>query len=124
MKLIRWLLGKIILWIDAIFSPNPVARTSEEQERVNAAVKHISIYQFEACPFCVKVRRFLRAQSIPISLKNAQMEPFRSELLAGGGKLQVPCLRIEKEGKVEWLYESSDIIAYVKNLVGMKEHVL
>ncbi len=41
------------------------------------------------------------------------------ELRKGGGKSQVPCLRIEHESEkgkvsVQWLYESEDIIAYIK----------
>lgn len=39
----------------------------------------------------------------------------KNELLVGGGKTQVPCLRIEhEEGDVQWLYESEDIIRYLK----------
>ena len=34
-----------------------------------------------------------------------------------GGKYQAPCLRIsEPNGEDEWLYESDDIISYLKNL--------
>jgi len=43
--------------------------------------------------------------------KSAQ---YKKELEEGGGKVQVPCLRIEKEGdEVSWLYESDDIIQYL-----------
>ena len=39
----------------------------------------------------------------------------KAELIAGGGKKQVPCLRIEDErGDVQWMYESGDIIRYLK----------
>lgn len=39
-----------------------------------------------------------------------------NELTSGGGKFQVPCLRIESaDGKVRWMYESIDIIRYLKN---------
>ncbi len=38
----------------------------------------------------------------------------RQELSAGGGKAQVPCLRIEDEpNQISWLYESADIAAYL-----------
>ena len=38
-----------------------------------------------------------------------------ADLIAGGGKSQVPCLRIEDEnGDVHWMYESIDIIRYLK----------
>ena len=41
-----------------------------------------------------------------------------ADLLAGGGKDQVPCLRIENEnGDVRWLYESIDIVRYLKQFV-------
>jgi len=33
----------------------------------------------------------------------------------GGGKLTVPCLKIENDsGEVTWMYESSDIVAYLE----------
>jgi glutathione S-transferase len=33
----------------------------------------------------------------------------------GGGKRQVPCLRIDgDDGQSHWLYESMDIMAYLK----------
>jgi hypothetical protein len=39
-----------------------------------------------------------------------------TDLIAGGGKSQVPCLRIEsKNGDVRWMYESIDIIRYLKS---------
>ena len=43
--------------------------------------------------------------------KNAE---YKQQLEEGGGKVQVPCLRIEKEGEgVSWMYESDDIIRYL-----------
>ena len=43
----------------------------------------------------------------------------RSALLAGGGKTQVPCLRIEDEtGQTRWMYESADICAYLERHFG------
>lgn len=38
-----------------------------------------------------------------------------TDLITGGGKSQVPCLRIETgSGDVRWLYESIDIVRYLK----------
>jgi len=40
---------------------------------------------------------------------------FELELINGGGKKQVPCLRIEKSDETtNWLYEAQDIIDYLK----------
>jgi glutaredoxin 2 len=49
-------------------------------------------------------------------LKDVMSDPSNNtELVAGGGKSQVPCLRIESEnGEVRWMYESVDIVRYLK----------
>ncbi len=39
-----------------------------------------------------------------------------AELIAGGGKLKVPCLRVGNEdGQTQWIYESGEIIGYLEN---------
>ncbi len=75
-----------------------------------------TLYHFTTCPFCIKVRAFLWRKGLRIASKNIHSdEAIRQELIAGGGKQQVPCLRIEDEaGQVRWMYESSEIIAYFK----------
>ena len=43
----------------------------------------------------------------------------RDELVAGGGRATVPCLRIEQpDGTYEWMYESRDIVAYLAEQQG------
>lgn len=115
MKFIRWFLGKVILLLNAVFSPRGIKRDANEQMSVDNKAKQFALYQFEACPFCVKVRRAMKRQSVKIELRDAKNDPLhRQELEQGGGRIKVPCLRIEKEGKTEWLYESSDIVAYIE----------
>jgi glutaredoxin len=115
MAAIRWVLGKIILTLDALFAPSVIQHGPEWHNKAKASLEGLSLYQFEACPFCVKVRRFLKAESISIPLFDAKKEPYRSELLNRGGKLQVPCLKIESAEGIRWLYESNDIIAFLKS---------
>jgi len=44
-------------------------------------------------------------------------EAAKEELVAGGGDLMVPCLRIgDSGGWVSWMYESKDIIGYLEGL--------
>ena len=53
-----------------------------------------------------------------IELKSTSERENHSALVQGGGKGQVPCLRIEAQpGQVQWLYESDDILAYIHNHV-------
>ena len=45
-------------------------------------------------------------------------EIFKSELVNDGGKHKVPCLKIEKtNAKTEWLYESDEIILFLKKII-------
>ena len=115
MRLIRWLIGRIILFINLITLPKPILRKKFDQDKIDLKTKNLTIYQFEACPFCVKVRRFLRKNSLNINLKDAKNNKiFKSELINEGGKHKVPCLKIEKiNTKTEWLYESNEIIKFL-----------
>lgn len=114
-NLIRNLLGCIIAAIDFVTRGSKLKRTAEAQQQVEAELKKLSLYQFFACPFCIKTRRAMYKMNLPIVKRNAsQGSPFRDELLEGGGKIQTPCLRIETDDGVEWLYESSEIISYLE----------
>lgn len=115
MKIVRLILGRIILLLNFLFSPRGVKRSTEQQAKVDEKAQSLSLYQFEACPFCVKVRRAMKRQSVNFELRDAKNnETHRAELEQGGGRVKVPCLRIEKQGEVEWLYESSDIVQYLE----------
>ena len=53
-------------------------------------------------------------RSINIELRDIMNDELaRQELLQGGGKAVVPCLRIKNGESVDWLYESMDIIRYL-----------
>jgi len=114
MKIIRWLLGRLILTLSFIFSPKQLKRTVELQQQVDQETQHLQLYQFQACPFCVIVRRAIHRNSLNITLIDAKKSENKKILAEQGGKIQVPCLRIEEKGKVTWMYESSDIIKYLE----------
>ena len=118
-KLIRWPLGQLILLIDFLTRPAPPQRSTEMQARIDASTREMAIYQFRACPFCVKTRRALRRMGLNIELRDARDNArWRAQLEQEGGKIQVPCLYLpDADGKARWLYESDDIIAYLENHV-------
>ena len=115
MGFIRWFLGKCILFINAVTLPKPILRNGAAQDKVDKKTQHFTLYQFEACPFCVKVRRFIRKNSLKIELKDAKNNMAnKSEFVNNGGKHKVPCLKIEKiNAKTTWLYESDAIIQFL-----------
>ena len=92
-------------------------KQSTEHEISSLVFRLYKLYQFKACPFCVKVRRAIKREGLNIETRDAKNnEQYRQELLEQGGKVKVPCLRIEKNGQVQWLYESNDIIAYLNKV--------
>ncbi len=119
MKIIRIVLGKIILFFDAVFSPKPVlTRSAAEQSSLDAKTGTWTLYQLKACPFCVKVRRQMKRYSIQIPLKDVGTdEQAYRELMAGGQQDQVPCLRyLDTNGNVQWMYESTVINEFIAAL--------
>lgn len=109
-------MGRIVLLINWLTWPRAGKRSADEQQRVEAVLANHALYQFHACPFCVKVRRAMQRLNLPIELRDAKSdEQSRLELQMQGGEVKVPCLRIEHaDGKIEWMYESSDIISYLE----------
>jgi len=116
MAFIRWFLGRIILVVDFLFHPRGLKREPQLQAQLDKETAKLSLYQYAACPFCVKVRWAMQRNSLNIETKDAKRKPqFAEELVAGGGQLKVPCLRIEEQdGSTTWMYESSDIMAYLE----------
>ena len=113
-KALRVGLGQLIVIGDALTRPRPQQRSAQGQAAVNAQAAALSLYQFQACPFCVKTRRAMHRLNVPVTLHDAKNDPqAREQLLAGGGKIKVPCLRIEDADGTRWMYESSEIIAYL-----------
>ena len=122
MFVVRWILGRVILLISFIFSPRGIKRSNEEQKVIDEQTKSLTLYQFPACPFCVKVRRQMTRLSLNISLVDAKQETNRNELIAQGGSPKVPCLRIEStNGDVQWMYESSIINTYLTERFNAQE---
>ena len=71
------------------------------------------LYYKKSCPYCVKVLRFLDANGITLDLRDTMQPDNQNDLVRIGGKKQVPCLVI----KGRPLYESEDIISYLRGFV-------
>lgn len=115
-QIIRILLGPVILFWDLVTTPKGIERPEIEQDEIDRQTKNLVLYQFRTCPFCIKVRRAMKRLSLNIEIRDAQHNlENREALLLGGGTIKVPCLKItDKNGEVRWMYESDDIIDYLK----------
>jgi glutaredoxin len=116
MAIIRLILGKLILFFNWVFTPRSIQRDPERQASIDQQTTELMLYQYEACPFCVKVRRAMKRHGLNIEVRDVKRNDVAKEdLLAGGGALKVPCLRIgEGEQESQWMYESGDIISYLE----------
>src|SRR5438094_860685 len=82
-------------------------------ERRRDPARLLELYDFEACPYCRKVREVLSELDLDYLVRNLPKgSPKRAELTRRGGKMQVPYL-IDPNTRRE-MYESDDIIAYLE----------
>ena len=79
------------------------------------ARERYQLFKTDWCGFCHRVRFFLKSEGIDIPMRdiNKDSDAFR-ELLQATGRTTVPCLRIERGDEVEWMFESRDIMEYLK----------
>jgi len=115
-RTLRFVLIPFVLLWEVVTTPKGITRAPAEQQRIDEQTRSLALYQFKTCPFCIKVRQEMRRLSLAIERRDAQPEgPVRAELVAGGGRAMVPCLRIAEGGDdVRWLYESGAIIDYLR----------
>jgi glutathione S-transferase len=76
-------------------------------------VEPITIYDFESCPFCRKVREALTELDLGAKILPSpkQGKRYRQELIERAGKPQFPYLIDPNTGRE--MYESDDIVAYL-----------
>lgn len=116
-RTLRLILTPFMLISEKLSTPESITRSAEEQARADEASKHLALYQFKACPFCIKVRKEIARLGLNIETRDAQHNPeHRAALEAGGGRIKVPCLKIQQDdGSERWLYESDEIKAWLQD---------
>jgi glutaredoxin len=88
-----------------------------KKSAATSQIKTLSLYYYDSCPFCQITLKALKETGLDVELRNIQRQShYRSELIKQGGSAQVPCLRIDlDDGKTTWLYESRDIIHFMRS---------
>lgn len=91
----------------------------------NIQPQQLTLYYSPYCPYCHRVLNALVDLGLSVDLDSQTASGLslkdtfadreaKSELKNGGGRTTVPCLRIQQDNDVEWLYESLDIIKYLQ----------
>ena len=87
-------------------SSNPVDKSGKPLDLV--------LYKFDMCSYCVDVVREAKKLGITLIYRDTLQDPeARDELIAKGGKPQVPCLFVNGTP----MYESRDIIHFLETEV-------
>lgn len=83
-------------------------------------IDDLALYHYRGCPFCARVEHVLDELGIQVDMRNILSDrDYEAQLIQGGGKRQVPCLRIKHRNQPdEWLYESSAIIRELRERFG------
>lgn len=85
----------------------------------NNKITALALYYHNLCGYCRWVLEEIDDLSIEdeVELRDIRKQPeFAAELRQGGGKQQVPCLKISRVGEDdEWLYESRLIVEFLRN---------
>jgi len=115
LKVFREGVGGLMAFISYLTRPRKIKRDASAQLEIDQQVKSMSVYQYFACPFCIKTRRTIHRLNIPLEYRDAQVRggEHRNTLEQEGGRIKVPCLRIDEGDQSTWLYETNDIIAYL-----------
>jgi len=115
LRIFREGVGGLMAFVSYLTRPRKIKRDAAAQLEVDQQAKSMSVYQYFACPFCIKTRRAIHRLNIPLEYRDAQVRgsEHRNTLEKEGGRIKVPCLRIDEGDQTTWLYESDEIIAYL-----------
>ena len=72
MALIRFILGTLILFSNWLFPPKSKPRDPEAQAAIDAQTASLVLYQYEACQFCVRVRRVMPRHTLNIETRDVK----------------------------------------------------
>jgi glutaredoxin len=115
-RTLRLVLGPVMLLKERLTQPKGVQRDAAAQAAVDLQCQSLALYQFNTCPFCIKVRQEMRRLSLPIEKRDAQHNAaHREELVQSSGATKVPCLKISQaNGETRWLQDSNAIVAHLR----------
>ena len=75
----------------------------------------IDLFILENCPYCKKVMKYMDENEMEYNKIDISNKASEESLINIGGKRQVPFM-VDKDRNIQ-MYESSDIIEYLKTLV-------
>lgn len=76
-----------------------------------------ALYYYDSCPFCQRVLMAMQSLNVNVEKRNVMNNPeFRQQQFEATKRTTVPCLLIKDGDHEEWMFESGDIIRYLKSV--------
>lgn len=98
-----------------LLSGNRMNPAVSEQQAAPRTVPGLTLYYSPYCGYCMRVFSALQMMRLDIAMRNVMSDKeAATELRREGGSGMVPCLRIEEGSTIRWMYESADIIDYLR----------
>jgi hypothetical protein len=115
MSITRQVKGLAADFLDRIVPVKPLARSADEQYRLDRASRRMHLYFCRTCSSSIEVRRYCEKLGLRVVEKDVvRVNAYRNELVHGGGAPRVPCLRVEDGDHGRWLYSRDAILEYLK----------
>lgn len=119
MKLFEWITGnrqqkanppQYPLWDPLWGNEKQIVLPSDE------LASRLTLYGHSTCVYCREVSDVIDQLGISIKIRNTFKYPeYKQDLVIGGGKTTIPCLRIAFQyGNELWLYDSASIIDFLE----------
>ena len=114
--LIVELMGTLFTYLrQKLLSGNQMKPEVSELQAAPKTVPGLTLYYSPFCGYCLRVFSALQMMRLEIATRNVMSDrEAATELRREGGSGMVPCLRIEEGSTIRWMYESADIIDYLR----------
>lgn len=110
MSFVRYFKGKTLSWAYQLLPVRPVVCSVERRNAMERDSRRMQLFFSHDCPASLATQRYCQRLGLRVVEKNvARVLSYRNELLNEGGQSRVPCLRVEEEGEVKWLYSCDSI---------------
>jgi len=81
--------------------------------------EELMLYHDDLCGYCWRVRGVIDELGVNVELRDTSNRDYARELIDARGRGTVPVLRrVAPGGESDWMPESSDIIAYLRETYG------
>lgn len=115
MSFVRYFKGKTLSWAYQLVPARPLVCSRERRDAMERESRRMQLYFSHVCPSSLAAQRYCQRLGLRVVEKNvARVLSYRNELLNEGGQSRVPCLRIEEDGEIKWLYSCDSIRSYLE----------